>query len=108
MITDLLAFLQNEWQLISDNPWCFIIFGAFCFLIGYAIAWNVHNYLLEVKLHNIPEREELQQKILELQNQVEKLKKELHKQDINGYIQEIRDGYDSESIGAVIARNKKN
>lgn len=106
MLTDLLTFLQGEWELISANPWSFCIFGVFLFLIGFSISWVIHNYTMEVKLHNIPEREALQRKVADLQNQNDELKKALHRLDIKGLIQELRDGNKEESIGEIIARNK--
>lgn len=106
MLTDLLTFLQSEWNLISENPWSFFIFGVFLFLIGFSISWGIHNYTMEVKLHNIPEREALQKRLNELQNQNDELKKALHRQDIKGLIQELRDGNKEETVGEIIVRNK--
>lgn len=106
MLTDLLTFLQSEWELISANPWSFCIFGAFWLLIGFSISWGIHNYTMEIKLHNIPEKEALQKRVIELQNQNDELQKALHRQDIKGLIQELRVENKEETIGEVIARNK--
>lgn len=105
MWTDLLSFLQSEWNLISAHPWSFFMFGTFLFLIGFSISWGAHNYFLEIKLHNIPDREALQNQVAELQAQNLELQKALHRQDINELIHELQDGSEEKTLGEVISRN---
>lgn len=101
-MTDLLAFLKDEWNVFTAHPWTFIIFGAFVF----GISWAIHNYMLEVKLHDIPGREALQQELDQYKNQVAELEKALHRQDIVDLIQEVKQDTEGISIGAIIAKNK--
>ena len=101
-MTDFLTLLQAEWTVISDNPWTFTIFGA----IVFGISWGIHNYMLEVKLHNLPERESLQKEVERYKAQVAELKKALHRQDIADLIQEVKQDTEGVSIGAIISHNK--
>lgn len=106
MINDILMFLKEEWELIMTYPWSFILFGALLFVAGFTIAWSVHSFFLEKKLHNIPEREALQQEINVLKNQNEELKKLLHRQGVTDLIREVKNAKNTESIGSLIAHKK--
>lgn len=101
-MTDLFVFLRDEWNVFTVNPWTFIIFGAFMF----GVSWWIHNYMLEVKLHNIPEREDLQKELNEYKAKVEELEKALHRQKITDLIQEVKQDTEGVSIGEIIAKNK--
>lgn len=105
MSIDFLSFLRSEWNLISAYPGSFCIFGAFLFLIGFGISWGAHNYLLEIKLHNIPDREALQNQVAELQAQNQELRRALHRQDIGDLIHEMQAGNEEQNLGEVISRN---
>lgn len=107
MMTDLVMYIKDSWELISANIPTFIVFGVICFGIGYAMAWAIHSYFLSLKLHNIPERKELQSKVQDLEEEIVGLKKLLHRQDVKDLIQEsLKSDINNETIGDVIARNK--
>lgn len=101
---ELIEFVKDNVKLITDNIWIFFIFGAFIF----GISWALHNYFLERKLHNIPEREALQKHIKELEQEVGELKEKLHKEELINTIQEMTQNENqTETLGEVIKRNIK-
>ena len=107
MTTDFLTFLLENWNVIKNNPKVFIVFGVFVFLIGFGISWTVHNFFLEKKLHNIPEREALQEQISKLKEDNTVLKEKLRRFELGELIQEtFREESNHETIGEVITRNK--
>lgn len=112
MLTDLWTFLETKWNFITSNSWTFIIFGTFFFLIGL----GVHRYFVEIKIHNIPEREALKKEIAQLKKNHQKvvdqlqednnqLKALLHKKTIAEEVEEFK-ASNKIDIGAVIAKNK--
>ncbi len=101
---ELLEFVKNNVKLITENIWIFLIYGALIF----GISWALHNYFLERKLHNIPEREALQKRIKELEQEVGELKGKLHKEELRNIIQEMtQNESQTETLGEVIKRNMK-
>lgn len=108
MTTDLLIFMKENWNLIVNNLWTFLLFGTFIFLIGFGISWKIHNYYLDVKLHNIPEREELQKQVSQLKEENANLQKQLERFNLKELIQEtFHEKSENETIGDVIRRNVK-
>lgn len=103
-MSDLFEFIKDNVNLISENIWVFLIYGAFIF----GISWALHNYFLERKLHNIPEREALLEHIKELEQEVGELKDKLHKEELKNTIQEMTQNEGQvETLGEVMKRNMK-
>ena len=99
-MSDLLELIN----LISENIWVFLIYGVLIF----GLAWVIHNYFLERKLHNIPERETLVERIKELEQEVRELKDKLHKEELRNTIQEMTQNEGQiETLGEVMKRNMK-
>lgn len=99
---DFFEFIRENWKLITENIWVFLIFG----ILVFGISWVIHNYFIEVKLHNIPERELLQKRIGELEQEVEEYKEKLHQKELKNTVQEMRQGVNqAESIGSIMRRN---
>lgn len=97
-------FIKDNLELITENIWIFFIYGAFIF----GISWLIHNYFLERKLHNIPEREVLQKHIKELEQEIKDLKDRVHKDELKDMVQEITQNRNQiETLGEVMKRNMK-
>lgn len=97
-------FIKDNLELITENIWIFFIYGAFIF----GISWLIHNYFLERKLHNIPEREMLQKHIKELEQEIKDLKDRVHKDELKDMVQEITQNRNQiETLGEVMKRNMK-
>lgn len=106
-MTDFLFFLKDNWNIIVDNKWTFLLFGFFVFLAGWGASWAVHSYLVNMKIHNIPEREELQNQVSELKAENQDLKNKLERQKKEELIKEVfRSENKNETIGDVLNRNK--
>lgn len=103
-MTDFLEFIKDNFKLIAENIWTFLIYGAFIF----GISWLIHNYFLEKKLYNIPERERLQEHIKELEQEVKDLNDKVHKDDLKDRVKEITQNRErTETLGEVIRKNMK-
>lgn len=99
---DLLEFIRENWELFVGNIWLFLIYG----LLVFGISWVIHKYFIEVKLHNIPERESLQRRIDELEQEVTEYKKKLHQEELRNTVQEMKQsGNQAESIGSIMKMN---
>lgn len=97
-------FIKDNLELITENIWIFFIYGAFIF----GISWLIHNYFLERKLHNIPEREMLQKHIKELEQEIKDLKDRVHKDELKDMVQGITQNRNQiETLGEVMKRNMK-
>lgn len=101
---EFLKFIKDNLELIAENFWVFLIFGMFVF----GISWLIHNYFLERKLYNIPEREELQKHIIELEQKIRELEDKVHKNELKDKLQEITENRtQTENLGEIIKRNIK-
>lgn len=103
-MVDFLEFIKENLKLITENIWAFLIYGIFIF----GISWLIHNYLLERKIHNIPEKERLQKHIKELEQEVKELRDKVHKDELRDIIQDINQNeQQTETLGEVIKKNMK-
>lgn len=103
-MSELLEFVKDNVNLITENIWIFLIYGVLIF----GISWTLHNYFLERKLHNIPEREALQKHIKELEQEVGELKDKLNKKELRNTVQEMtQNKSQTETLGEVMKRNMK-
>lgn len=107
MLTDLAMFLKDSWELIKGYPWTFIIFGLFCFSLGAIIIERVCHYFQDVKIHKLPEREELLKQVGNLKSKITDLEKQLRRQEISDLINgTLRNDTKEETIGEILSRNK--
>ena len=107
MWTDFLIFLRDSWNLIIKNPWTFIVFGFFCLLLGVTITERCCHYFTDIKIHRLPEREELLKQVNDLKGEISDLEKQLRRQEIQDLIQEtLRSDTKEETIGEILIRNK--
>ena len=103
MAPDFTIFIIDNWNLIKNNIGMFILFGVFVFFV----SWTIHNYFIEKKLHNIPERDALQKQLSELKEENSALQKKLQRYERGELIQEtFREKSSHETVGDVIKRNK--
>lgn len=99
---DLIELIKENWELFTENIWLFLIYG----LLVFGISWTIHKYFIEVKLHNIPERELLQRRIGELEQEVAACKEKLHQEELRNTVQKMKQGGNqAESIGSIMKRN---
>lgn len=99
---DLLELIRENWELFTGNIWLFLFYG----LLVFGISWAIHRYFVEVKLHNIPERESLQRRIGELEQEVTEYKEKLHQEELRNTVQEMKQGENqAESIGSIMKRH---
>ena len=103
-MAEFFGFIEDNLKLITENIWTFLIYGAFIF----GISWLIHNYFLERKLHNIPEREVLQEHIKELEQEVKELKHKVHRDELKDKVHEITQNREqTETLGEIIKKNMK-
>lgn len=108
MVIDFFTFIKESYSLIVSNPWTFFFLSVFCFSIGFILAWKLHNYLLEKKLYNIPERESLKSENDSLKEKIHTLENELRQQKNKSLVQDsLKNFSHKESIGKIIRRNNK-
>jgi len=101
-MVDFINLLRREWGIISSNAWTFVFFSCSVAFI----TWKIHDYVTDIKLHHIPEREKLQKEISQLKTKISELEKTLHKQNVRNLIHEVKQGTETKSIGKIISKRK--
>ena len=100
IVTQVLEFLRDNWDVIKQNHWTFVFFG----ILVSGVSVSAYKFVHKAAIKDVKERKALEQENEELRTKCEDLERQVFELDTNNRISEFKKKRTDGNVGIFTGR----